>query len=326
LRVSEESEPLWTSRAFGKVILLGEHAVVFGEPALAVAIDREARGRATPLSYGPSKLFLHGWSVLASDDDAEQELGRALRAIVEASGIRHPVYVEATSGLAPASGLGCSAALGVTVARAIDPMADDATIISRTMAWERVFHGEASGVDAAVAATGACILFRKGNAPEDVSIAGRLSLCVGLSGVASSTKVMVSAVAALRRSRAEAVDLMFRRIGELVANGRVAIEYGNLDELGRLMDANQRYLEALGVSTPAIDELCAVARAAGALGVKLTGGGGGGSVVALAQDDAAAMRVIEAWRQKGFVGFVTHIAPTAHQRLLRAAAPERFCG
>lgn len=290
--------------AFGKVILLGEHAVVYGVPALAVGISRGASARAWPLEAGTSVLQIEGLPVELRADDDERDLSRSFRALLEASGIARPVRVEARTDLPPGGGLGCSAALGVAIARALDPSAAAERIAERAMAWERVFHGNPSGIDTAVSAEGGCILFERGRGFERVSAGRPLLLCIGHTGTVSSTKAMVEAVARLRDRRPEIVEKSFDAIRSLVRNARLAIEAGDIKALGQLMDLNQMLLSGLFVSTQEIERLCASAREEGALGAKLTGAGGGGCVVALAEGDEVAERILRAWKAEGFDGFV----------------------
>jgi mevalonate kinase len=119
---------------------------------------------------------------------------------------------------------------------------------------------------------------------------------------------MVEAVAALRGRRPQVVQQAFDGIASITRNARLALEAGDRFALGRLLDLNQMLLSGLFVSTEEIERLCASARAAGALGAKLTGAGGGGCVVALVPGAAVGDRVLEAWKQEGFEGFVTKVA------------------
>jgi mevalonate kinase len=218
----------------------------------------------------------------------------------------HAVEVEAS--MPPGGGLGCSAAIGVAIARALDPHASQRATLDRAMAWERVFHGNPSGVDAAVAAQGGCILFRKGEPVEPIRARGALQLCIGHTGIASSTKTMVEAVASARQRVEGAVDRSFEAIRSLVHAARSAIEGGDRVALGHLMDRNQALLASLSVSTPAIEQMCDLARRAGALGAKLTGAGGGGSVVALVASTSVADAVLDAWKGEGLDGFAATVA------------------
>lgn len=310
--------------ACGKVILLGEHAVVYGVPAIAAGIDRGARATAVVEERGPSRLRVCGWNITVRDNEDGHDLARAFRALLDAVREDHPelapVSVSVEADLPPGGGLGCSAAMGVAIARAVDPSASDDALQERAMAWERVFHGNPSGVDAAVSARGGCAFFRKGEPLERVRVRGSLHLCIGSSGIASSTKTMVDAVARLRARRPEIVNKSFEGVRALVQNARLAVEAGDRSALGKLMDLNQMLLGGLFVSSPEIERLCALAREAGALGAKLTGAGGGGSVVALVASAAAGEGVIEAWRRESFDGFVTTVAPESRPRAAGAEA------
>jgi mevalonate kinase len=305
--------------AGGKTIVLGEHSVVYGGPAIAAGIDRGARARATAIDKGPSRLFIRDWGISASEVDDDNDLVRAFRALLTAArahGIHGHHEVEVDASLPPGGGLGCSAAIGVAIARSLDPRAAESTVLDWTMAWEQVFHGNPSGVDAAVSARGGCFVFRKGAALEPVRLRAPLYLCIGNTGITSSTKTMVDAVARLRERKAELVEQTFEAIRVLVNNARLAIEAGDRTALGRLMDLNQMLLSGLFVSTSEIERMCAVAREAGALGAKLTGAGGGGSVIALAATLGASDAILAAWKADGFGGFLASVVPDARGREL----------
>ena len=308
--------------AHGKVILFGEHAVVYGIPALAVGIDRGAWAEAKPSADANSVMYVRGWDVTVTADAAADSppLARAFHGVLEATRNAQrtageppvsAVHVEAEADLPPGGGLGCSAALGVAVARAIDPTAAPEAIAARVDAWERVFHGNPSGIDAAVSSLGGCVHFTRSSSGEPeierVRVAVPLHLCVGHSGQSSSTKSMVESVARMKERRPETTQRTFDAIHTLVKNARLAISDGDLRAIGQLLDLNQMLLSGLFVSTPEIEQMCGTARTAGALGAKLTGAGGGGCVVALVESAAKGEAVLAAWKSEGFDGFAATV-------------------
>ena len=249
--------------ACGKVILLGEHAVVYGVPALAAGIERGVRAVAKPAAQ-KSSLSVKTWQVEVTEGD-ESELGRALGALVEVSGRCAPRAVEAWVDLPPGGGLGCSAALGVAVARAFDPAAPLGTVVDRVMAWERIFHGNPSGVDAAVASRGGCVLFSRESGLEEMRVGAPLTLCIGHTGEASSTARMVGGVQRLRADHPAKVEAAFDAIRHLVVAlhalpSRSAIAARSADVDGAQSNMAHR---ALAISTPAIDRMCRLAREQG---------------------------------------------------------------
>ena len=314
-----------TGHACGKLILAGEHAVVYGVPAIALGIDRGATARARKLEarasgadeVGPSRLRIATWSVDQTEDE-DRELSRALRALlasIRSRGPLPPLEIEAGTELPAGGGLGCSAALGVAIARAAGGFAaDPGDAREHAMAWEKIFHGNPSGVDAAVAALGGSIQFmRDGETSviEPILAGAPLVFAVGHSGTASSTRSMVQAVARQRDRHPALVDKTFGGIHAVVRNARLAIEAGDRVALGKLLDLNQMLLAGLMLSTQEIETMCSSAREAGALGAKLTGAGGGGCVLALVESRASAERVLAAWEALSFEGFVAELrAPT----------------
>lgn len=295
------------AHAWGKVILLGEHAVVYGHPAIAAGIAPGVEARATPREAGVS-LHVDPWNVhvnLEGGGGEHEMLTRALAALVQAGGGAN-AHVEAIAHLPAGGGLGSSAALGVAIARALWPAASLEAIDRAAHAFESVFHGTPSGLDAAVAARGGLVFFRRGQAPTPITAKAPFSVCIAQSGKSGSTHELVRLVAHQRERNPEATLRTLVGIGELVGSARVALEDGDWVGLGKLMDLNQILLASLLVSTPELEELCRIARDAGALGAKLTGAGGGGAVVALAPEDPE--RVLRAWSAVGVCAKVAQIA------------------
>lgn len=301
--------------AFGKLILLGEHAVVYGVPALVVGIERGLQ--ATVEAAEQSGLRLLALDVEGSAQSNLAKAFRALRACVqEQSLVELPTErVIVVGDLPPGVGLGFSAAAAVATARALLGSAElpaqvdrERLVFEAATAWERVFHGNPSGVDVAAALGGGCLEYRLGQQPIPLRQKVALRLCVGLSGVASSTKEMVERVAQQAKRDPQRVQDLWQEVDALVRRGRAAIEEGRTDELADAMQANRRVLDALELSTPAIDTLCLLALRRGAMAAKLTGAGGGGSVVALVGNDSEEARqrahaIVQAWRGEGLDGF-----------------------
>lgn len=310
--------------ACGKVILFGEHAVVYGVAALAAGVSRGARAEVVLAGSGRASVLRLGEREITAGTGVD-DLTRAFEALLGADA--PAVEITAMSELPPGGGLGSSAALGVAIARAIEALSTRSEAeqreraFERAMAWERVFHGNPSGIDSYAAAHGGIFRFVRGEGAIPIVPAEDLWLCVGLSGQSASTRAMVEGVARLFERKPAVKQRTLEACASLVRNATLALEAGDLAGIGRLMDLNQMVLAGLFLSTEALEHLCALARQAGALGAKLTGSGGGGSVIALVPppppDTAAdtpgpvAMAVLSAWKQAGFEGFATCIRRTA---------------
>ena len=290
----EEAEP--RSSACGKVILLGEHAVVYGRSALAAPLPLAVEARVVDAEDGV-QLLIPRWGV-------EQRVPPLNERPAGAAGIlalllqrldlaNRSMTIEVFPNVPRAVGLGGSAALAVSVIRALDSHfalgLDDRRINDFAFDCERAAHGTPSGVDNTVATYGTPVLFRgpgEGGEPsfDEVSLSRPLPLVIGLTGRESLTARTVARVAQAWRSNKARYETVFDQIDALTRAGADAARDGAFDELGELMNLCQGFLNALQVSTKEIEELVEVSRRHGAVGAKLTGGGGGGSIVALCPD------------------------------------------
>lgn len=282
--------------ANGKIILFGEHAVVWGKRAIAAGISTGAR--ATAESSKEPELWFGDMDVHAAAGRPEAQAFAVLLAQLGAPCVRVRVETELPLGV----GLGSSAAVGVAIARAVmqhqGTAPDAGRVLAAATAWEDVFHGKSSGIDAAAACYGGCITFQRGAPPQRLSPGVPLCLGVAVAGPAASTREMVNQVAQFQARDPEAFDASVNGIETLVRNAEQAILHGDLPTLGKLMDLNHMLLAGWFLSTPEIEHACQLARGAGALGAKLTGSGGGGCVIALAAG-LDATPLLDAWRAQG---------------------------
>ncbi|MCC7355219.1 MAG: mevalonate kinase [Anaerolineae bacterium] len=281
----------------GKVILFGEHAVVYGRPAIAVPV---AQVRATAeVAPGVPGSGLHlvaadlGRTVLLADAPADEPLAAIARLTLAHLGIETApdTVVTVRSTIPIASGMGSGAAVSSALTRAL------AAYCGRTLATEEVsalvfevdklYHGTPSGIDNTVIAYEQPVYFVKGEPPQPFHIAHPFTLVIADTGIASPTKVAVGDVRRAWQADTDRYERLFDRIGEIVRRARRAIEHSNDDALGPLLDENHRLLQELGVSSPELDRLAEAARAAGARGAKLSGAGRGGNLIALVRPDQA---------------------------------------
>jgi len=290
----------------GKVILVGEHAVVHGHAAVAAGISTGISVEARP---GSGTLRIPSWGLEAAVGDGTP-VGRALEAIQRRLETP-PLAFEGDAQIPSRAGLGSSAAMAVAIARAaaaatgrtIAPEMIDAAV----HAAEEVFHGTPSGIDAAAAQSGRVGRFTRAAGWQPIPVLQPITLCIGLSGKPRDTLAQVAAVGRLRDRLAAAGDAL-ALLGRLADEAAGALAKGDVDGLGRIFDVAHGLLAAVRVSSPELDTLVHAARAAGAVGAKLTGAGGGGAVIALAP--AHERDVLARWRAAGFQGFTAEIAAT----------------
>ena len=305
---ADDAEP--RSSACGKVILLGEHAVVYGRSALAAPIPLAVEARVVDAADGV-QLLIPRWGVEQRVPPlGEHPAGAAgiLALLLERLDLgKRSMTIEVFPNVPRAMGLGGSSALAVSVIRALDQHFGLGLSASAINAFafecEQAAHGTPSGVDNTLATYGTAMLYRA-PAPgreaqfEELALSRPLPLAIGLTGRESLTATTVARVArAWQRNRLR-YDGIFDQIDALTRAGVDAARDGELAELGELMNLCHGFLNALQVSTRELEELVDIARRHGAVGAKLTGGGGGGSIVALCPDGTAT--VVAAIKAAGY--------------------------
>ncbi|MEE8410321.1 MAG: hydroxymethylglutaryl-CoA reductase, degradative [Myxococcota bacterium] len=311
--IADNEDPALAS-AHGKVILLGEHAVVYGSHAIAAPIPLAIQAKVDDADEGVH-LIIPAWGVEERCDlgrtppDSMQE---STGLILDHLGLRdRAMRVEVFPHVPRAMGMGASAAVAVAVIRALmtkyDLELSDEEVCALAFESEKVAHGTPSGIDNTLATYGRFILFKRGEPPyrRELNVLKPIPIVLGLTGIASLTAKMVARVRSAWKRNEALYERIFAEIDSLTLAAVTAIESYDLDQLGELMNVNQGLLNALQVSSREIEELVQVAREAGAVGAKLTGGGGGGTMVALCPDNSGA--VAKAIRRAGYQAIATQI-------------------
>ncbi|MBN2386983.1 MAG: mevalonate kinase [Anaerolineales bacterium] len=281
-----------SASAPGKIILFGEHAVVYGRPALAVPVTQvQARAEVRNAPDGqtwieaPDIALRSPLAALAAD----HPLAAALRSGFAALDLPAPpaVTVRVTSSIPVASGLGSGAAVTVAILRAVSAhlgrLLDDEQINALAFEIEKIHHGTPSGIDNTVVTYARPVYFIKGQPIERLQVGKPFTLVIADTGISAPTREVVGEVRKLWQADQARWEAVFDRIETLGLQARIAIEFGNLPALGPLMDANHALLQELTVSNPELDRLVDAARRSGAQGAKLSGGGRGGNMIALTE-------------------------------------------
>ncbi len=290
-------------RACGKIILAGEHAVVYGEPALAGSIDRwtQVKIQARP---GPLEISTPNTPGTKLQDDPR--LLRAFLCVLPEEGFSVQIQGDLWIG----RGLGSSASLSTALIRAWNNLqggtSSQSDLEQQVMQLETVFHGQPSGIDPAVILRQGLVRFERGARPQAQPLTPPkpLRLVVIDSGTAGDTAALVERV----RSGHPENDGTIRAIGQLTH--RIERALNTPDALGPLLTENHRLLQDLGVSTPTLDRIVEQVLQAGALGSKLAGAGGGGVVIALV-DATCEASVLGSMSAAGYRAFATDLPTRA---------------
>lgn len=310
--------PVFRASAPAKIILFGEHAVVYGQPAIAVPLN-QLRARVTVQAdlaapAGRVRIEAPDIGLQANLDElpAGNPLAAAIQAVGQALQIDHfpACTLRISSDIPVASGLGSGAAVSVALLRALagflgQPLPDD-QVCALAYEIEKLHHGTPSGIDNSVVTYAHPVFFRRDQPVETFYIARPFTLVIADSGIPSPTRESVGDVRRAWQVDPTHYEQIFAAIGKVVLAARTKIEQGQPEQLGPLMDQNHTLLQEMGVSSPELDRLVLAARQAGALGAKLSGGGRGGNMLALV-DEATVAQVAQALTAAGASHTITTV-------------------
>ncbi|MDZ4763924.1 MAG: mevalonate kinase [Chloroflexota bacterium] len=278
-----------------KIILFGEHAVVYGQPAIAAPVS-DLRASAIIEANPPNRSGLHialphiDFPVSIAAETLDNALALTLRLVLDALEADPPdVTLRIDSQIPIASGLGSGAAVSTALARALCAAVGQTLDADRLNALifevEKIHHGTPSGIDNTVIVHERPIYYVKDQPIESVSVGTPLHILIADTGIGASTRVAIAAVRTLWESEPARIQPILDDIGAIVRAARIAIEIGDSAALGDLMARNHAHLQTLTVSSPELDRLVDAAVSAGARGAKLSGGGRGGNLIALIDPD-----------------------------------------
>jgi len=287
-----------------KVILFGEHFVVYGEPSIVLAMDKRAyvtvdrrddrRIHMRSANLGLSGFFENGNFKVEKGEAKEarmkfEAVRLAVEKVTKTCGKDVGLNIEINSTVPVSAGLGSSAAVIVAVTAATGSLLkaeiSKEDVFRIACETEKVAHGTTSGVDPAISTFGGALLFQMDTGFKPLEVKAEIPIVVGDTGVGRSTRVQVEKVRSMMENYPNIFEPLQRGAREIVLRAINAFKDDDLVTLGELMNINQGLLYALGVSDESLEWLINASRKAGALGAKLTGAGGGGCMVALAKNE-----------------------------------------
>jgi mevalonate kinase len=280
----------------GKIILFGEHAVVYNRPALAVPVT-QVHVDVEVLDSSRNGIWINAPGIDLHAElnslPSDHPIGLVILRFFQLFGISQFPALEAniTSTIPVASGLGSGAAVSVALIRALalhmaHPLPNE-KVNELVFEIEKLHHGTPSGIDNTVITYNKPVYFIKRQPVEMFKVGKPFTIVIGDTGIPAPTKESVHDVRLLWLKDKIKFEEAFDEIGQIAFIARRSVESGRPELLGEIMDQNHALLQQLTVSSPELDKLVEAARNAGAQGAKLSGGGRGGNMIALVEQSKA---------------------------------------
>jgi mevalonate kinase len=316
-----------------KVILFGEHFVVYGSPAILAAINKRISVDARTIIHDENKIVIRSDIGVAGEYRNNGEFN-ALEGGSKAKAVLDPLYgairqvllmrnkkkkkknigieIGISSRVPPGIGLGSSAASCVATVAAVDSLFQKnpsrQKVCELAIESERLIHKRTSGADCYVSTFGGLMqYYGKSKSFKNIETKRSLSLVVASTGIKHSTSDLVAGVKRFKDTNRILFESLSKQASDICLQACTAIESGKCDKIGELMNENQIILQQIGISHHKVRDIIDICSKAGAMGAKITGAGGGGAVIALAASKQESTKIASHVKAAGYQSFEVEI-------------------
>jgi mevalonate kinase len=314
-----------------KVILFGEHFVVYGSPAILAAINKRISVDARTIIHDENKIVIRSdigvageyhnngeFNVLEGGSNAKAVLDPLYGAIRQVLLMRNKkkkdigIEVGISSRVPPGIGLGSSAASCVATVAAVDSLFQKnpsrQKVCKLAIESERLIHRRSSGADCYVSTFGGLMqYYGKSKSFKNIETKRSLSLVVADTGIKHSTSDLVAGVKRFKDTNRILFESLSKQASDICLQACTAIESGKCDKIGELMNENQVILQQIGISHHKVRDIIDICNKAGAIGAKITGAGGGGAVIALAASKQESTKIASHVKAAGYQSFEVEV-------------------
>ncbi|MEQ2466082.1 mevalonate kinase [Niallia sp. CLA-SR-H024] len=302
----ETPQKVAVGRAHSKLILIGEHSVVYGQPAIAFPF-KQIEVKVTVKTIGGNTIQIESPFYQGPIEQIPEKMEGIGDCVIQTLKVLEKrssgLHIRIASSIPIGRGLGSSAAIAIALVRGLFAFFNQSLKDSQLMALveraEKFAHGTPSGIDMMAASSANPIWFQKQQEVEMVKIGAPFHLVVADSGRIGDTYSAVKSIRDKYERKPKQIEESITLLGKLTEDVRLGLAVGDYQKVGDKLNQAHQQLSLLGVSDLGLDGLVEAARTAGAVGAKLTGGGRGGCILALVENETIGKKVADALVQAG---------------------------